>query len=83
MVRGGGETGDCELCEACRGGPEACLVFGGGKGGSNMLAVLGRYCVTVTAGGGARGVEEIGAGGGGTETVEGAYVVVWEAAPYE
>ena len=83
MVLGGGETEDCELNDACLGGPEAYLVFGGGKGGSNMLAVLGRYCVTVTAGGGARGVEEIGAGGGGTDTVEGAYVVVWEAAPYE
>ncbi len=75
--------GDCELYEVCRGGPDACLTFGGGKGGSNALAVLGRYCVTVTVGDGAGGADEIGAGGGGTETVEGAYVGVWEVVAYE
>ena len=83
MVLGGGDTGGGELNVACRGVPTVCLVLGGGIGGSNALAVFGRYCDTDTAGGGAGGADDTGAGGGGTGTVAGAYVDVCEVDPYE
>ena len=68
VLRGGGEAGEGEVYTG-RAGLDTCLFLMGGSGGSYAFDVLGRNCVTLTAGEGGGGSDTGGAAGGGTDTV--------------